>query len=252
MRDHRRKNGAAPGESKVTERPLVGESQVRSAVGESETNPDVGGNMTLWITQEKLPAHAEMREQGILGHRMPARRSRGHGQPEVLPPPGCSRDGEPAEGGGEVARARDMTPHGTRMQYLDITDGPAGHMALQPGAHDLDFRQFRHASFPGTVFRVARVPISRRPSGSLPSGRFGGRTCLRPAGPHVALAVADGTPGRLGRLLLGLLLGTALARSVHPATDPDHRTERLLVVRTAFVNVIFGHTQDAGGGEFLQ
>jgi hypothetical protein len=79
MSDHRRKNGAAPGESKVTERPLVGESQVGSAVGEGETNPDVGGDRTLWITEEKLPAHAEMREQGILGYRTAARRSRGHG-----------------------------------------------------------------------------------------------------------------------------------------------------------------------------
>src|SRR5262245_25769602 len=68
-----------------------------------------------------------------------------------------------------------------------------------------------------------------------------------PGGP----ARADRAPGGRGRLLLGFLLGAALARAVDAPADPDQRTEGFLVVGTALVDVVLRHAQHTGGGQFL-
>src|SRR6266700_7970435 len=65
-------------------------------------------------------------------------------------------------------------------------------------------------------------------------------------------ARADRAPGGRGRLLLGFLLGAALARAVDAPAHPDQRTEGFLVVGTALVDVVLRHAQNAGGGQFLQ
>src|SRR6266516_5711819 len=66
------------------------------------------------------------------------------------------------------------------------------------------------------------------------------------------LARADRAPGGRGRLLLGFLLGAALARAVDAPAHPDQRTEGFLVVGTALVDVVLRHAQNAGGGQCLQ
>src|SRR5271169_5166282 len=62
----------------------------------------------------------------------------------------------------------------------------------------------------------------------------------------------DRVPGRLGRVLLGLLLGAALAGAQHAPADPDHGPERLLVVRPALLDLVVRHPEHVRRGQLLQ
>src|SRR5215470_7895629 len=89
---------------------------------------------------------------------------------------------------------------------------------------------------------------------AMPAGAGIRAVALRPGtSPRpAALARADRAPGGRGRLLLGFLLGAALARAVDAPAYPDQRAEGLLVVGAALVDVVLGHAQDAGGSQLLQ
>src|SRR6266571_8118294 len=65
----------------------------------------------------------------------------------------------------------------------------------------------------------------------------------------VALPIS---PGRLGRLLLGRLLGAPLAGPEHLAADPDHGAERLLVIGAALLDLVVGDPEHLDRGELLQ
>jgi hypothetical protein len=136
--DHRRQGRAARHEREMAERPLIGEPQVGPGVGEGETDPDVRRNGPARITQQQLAAHAEVGEQGILGHRRRARRRLRHGQPQVLAAAARPGDGEPARGGGEVAGAGLVPPHRAGVQHLGRTDGAPDNVPFQAPADDLD------------------------------------------------------------------------------------------------------------------
>ena len=122
----------------MAERPLVGEPQIGPGVGEGETDPDVGRNGPARITQQQLPAHAEVGEQGVLGHRRRVRRPFHHGQPQVLAAAARAGDGEPARGGGEVVGAGRVPPHRAGVQHLGRADGAADNVQFQALADDLD------------------------------------------------------------------------------------------------------------------
>src|SRR6516164_6807805 len=72
-------------------------------------------------------------------------------------------------------------------------------------------------------------------------GQFGWPAGLRRGGFR-----ADRVPGRRRCLLLGLLLGPALAGAELPPADPDHGPERLLVVGPALLDLVIGHSEQLG------
>ena len=76
---------AAERERQVTERPLVGEAQVRTAVGEGEPDPDVRATAAGRVPDQQLAAHAQVGEQRVVAD----------GQPQVLPAPPRAGDGRP-------------------------------------------------------------------------------------------------------------------------------------------------------------
>src|SRR6266851_3102598 len=122
----------------------------------------------------------------------------------------------------------------------------------------LDLSYFRHArpqvvpprlaarSTLGRGGCAAGVPSLRLGLSLIPGQRLG--LSLVP-GP---VPVADRGPGGLGGLLLGLFLRVPLPRSVAAPADPDRGAEELLVVRPALLDVVLGHAEEPGGGEFLQ
>ncbi len=103
-----------------------------------------GDNGPARIAQQQLAAHAEVGEQGVLGHRRRARRPYRHGQPQVLAAAARAGDGEPAGGGGEVVGAGRVPPDRARVQHLGRADGAADDMPFQAPADDLDLGQLRH------------------------------------------------------------------------------------------------------------
>src|ERR1017187_6787520 len=66
------------------------------------------------------------------------------------------------------------------------------------------------------------------------------------------VTVADRGPGGLGSLLLGLFLRVPFARPVAAPAHPDRGTEEFLVIRPALLDVVLGHAEESGGGEFLE
>src|SRR5690349_25163084 len=97
--------------------------------------------------------------------------------------------------------------------------------------------------------RAGRFPLIR----AVPAGAGARAVALRPGLARLPAAPrADRAPGGGGRLLLGFLLGAALARAVDAPAHPDQRTEGFLVVGAALVDVVLRHAQDPGGGQFLQ
>src|SRR5580700_10636999 len=84
-------------------------------------------------------------------------------------------------------------------------------------------------------------------TGCLPVVSVVALVVLRPGGLRV-----DRVPGRLGRVLLGRLLGVALAGAEHAPADPDRGPERLLVVRPALLDLVVRHPEHAGRGQLLE
>ena len=121
--------GAVAHHAHVPERPLVGEAQVGTGVGEGEPDPHVRGQRPVRLADQQLPAHAQVREQGVLAHR----------QPQVLAPAPGAIQAAPGQRGLEVGRPGQVPAHGARVQHADGVDGPAGDVVFQAAADGLDF-----------------------------------------------------------------------------------------------------------------
>src|ERR1035441_2072166 len=102
----------------------------------------------------------------------------------------------------------------TTLFRSDRIDGAAADVSLQAAPDDLNLGQLRHR-----LVLVLAVAVRAR-----------GRR-------------ADRRPRRLRSLLLGLLLGAALAFAVNPAADLDRCAERLLVIRPALFDVILRYPE---------
>ena len=114
---------------------LVGEAQVRAAVGEREPGPHVRRQRAVRFPDEHLAAHAEVGE-----HRFCVV----EGEPEVLAPAFGALEVAAGHGGGEAKRPRGITAHRARVEHLHVLDRAADDEALQALADGLDLGQFRH------------------------------------------------------------------------------------------------------------
>ena len=150
--------GPARHHAQVAERPLVGEAQVRAAVGEREPDPDV------------------RRERPVrIAHAAAGRSSRGARAGRPRPPTatgtcraagrrrGCARPGRTAKSAGPAG----VPAHGARVQDADGLDGPA-----RP-------RDVRGRAGPSRP-RAAQARLS---APALPCRRAGRRSPCRSSGP---------------------------------------------------------------------
>ena len=208
----------------MAERALVDETQVRSTIGEGEPGPDVRGERSVGIADYELAAHAQVGDKRVRLDR----------KPQVLAATPDDAYRRAAQHGGEIVRTGEVPAGGTRMQYLDIGDGPAADVPLQASSDRFDLGQLGHgepSAFPLGPRRSAR---GRRrvaqPGGAVPA--IGG------IGFGPADLGAQCRPRRLGGLLLGFLLGAALALARTCAADPGDGTERLLVIGPALVDQV--------------
>ena len=182
------KRRSGPSSSKVNRTRTCGESGAR--------RPD-----------QQLTAHAEVREQRVVPDR----------QPQVLAPAPGAVDGPAGQPGDEVRRAGLVPPDGARMQDLDVSMRAADDELLESAPDRLDLGQFGHAT--------SSARATGRPARPLPlpaccsvGHRHASATGLDRAADSASLPLgetfADRVPGCLGRLLLGFLLGPALALAV--------------------------------------
>jgi hypothetical protein len=123
----------------VAERALVGEAQVRAAVGEREASADVRGERTVRVADQELTAHSQVREERFRVVQ---------GEPEVLAAPFGAQERATGHRGGEPVRAGNVTAHRPRVEDLGGRDRAAYDMAFNPGADSLDLRQFGHGRPP--------------------------------------------------------------------------------------------------------
>jgi hypothetical protein len=119
----------------VAERALVGEAQVRAAVGEREAGADVRREGTVRVADRELAAHPQVGEErfGVV-----------QGEPEVLAAPFGAKERAADHRGGEPVGAGDVSAHRPRVEDLGSRDRATHDVAFNPGADGLDLRQFRH------------------------------------------------------------------------------------------------------------
>jgi len=263
VRDQRWQFRPAAGPDQVAERPLVGETQVRTLVGEGEPDPDVPGHGTFRIADYQLTAHPQVGEQGILGDR----------QPQVLAPASCAGEGPAAQYRLEVGRPGQMAPHRPGVQHLDGVDGAPHHVLVEAAADGFDLGEFPGTGQPpaasappsavgGTGGRTRGRAHHPRPDGHRSPGGPGWRPrhplarhpparrrlpyrrplhCRWPsrrsprhpqpaASEPLSFPAADCFPGGLRPLAAQLPSSTVPIRPVRPAAHADRLTEELLVV----------------------
>src|SRR5690606_1913372 len=80
------------------------------------------------------------------------------------------------------------------------------------------------------------------------------RARATPSGRRVAEfeLLGQRTPCRFGGLLLAFLLGRAAAAAEVTTADVDRRGELLAVVGTGVLDLVLGHAETGGRGQFLQ
>ena len=180
----------------------------------------LGASGAVGRVHPELPAHAEVRQQGV---------AVGERQPQVLPAPGGLGERAAGQRGGEVVGAGEVAAYGPGVQDLDPLDAGAGHGVGQPTPDGLDLRKLRQGPGP----RRAGRP---RALGGVLDG----------------LALLEGGEREGGRVLLGLLLVAPGAGTVVEGVDRDGREERLRVVGARLEHVVDGHAQPGERRDLLQ
>src|SRR5439155_22726309 len=106
-------------------------------------------------------------------------------------------------------------------------------------------RMARGCSTCTSLITRPRMWVFRPPRTTSTSGSSG--TLVR----RIRLLV-ERAPGDLRRLLLGFLLGAAVAAAVGVAAKPHGGAELLAVVRPLLLHPVLGHADAAGRGQLLQ
>ena len=128
------------------ERALVGEDDGEFAVLrmlDVEANALMAFGRGARRAQQQLTAHAEVRDERLVGRSIRVGRFQRDPQ-ELAAPRGASQDAA-GERGLELGARAGVAGQRALVQHGDAEHGRAGDGGVEARTHDLDFRKFRHA-----------------------------------------------------------------------------------------------------------